>query len=68
VKRFTELLALVLLFTGVSALVEQHARNASASSVGRTATCAGAIDWSKAKRHIGRYATIKGRVASTYYA
>jgi DNA/RNA endonuclease YhcR with UshA esterase domain len=68
VKRFTALLALVLLFTGVTALVEQHGPNASASSVGPTTTCASAIDWSKAKRVVGRSATIKGPVAGTRYA
>ena len=42
--------------------------NHAASGIRATASCRGAVSWQNARRYVGRYATIKGRVAGTKYA
>ena len=39
----------------------------SATSTPSTASCAGAVNWDKASRYVGRVATVRGRVAGTRY-
>jgi hypothetical protein len=56
------------MFTAVCTVAGRRVHEASASSLRQSMSCAGAVDWSKANRVVGRQATIKGRVAGTHYA
>jgi DNA/RNA endonuclease YhcR with UshA esterase domain len=57
---------IALTFTTVG--VAQTATNHRVASHRTSASCHGAVSWQSASRYVGRYVTIKGRVAGTKYA
>lgn len=65
-RRKTTLLGAIL----VLALPAVGTANSSTTSAPqlKAASCAGAISWTRARSMVGRVATIKGRVAGTFYA
>jgi hypothetical protein len=66
-RRLIPLLVVCLvLASGATAAQARQATSSSGQSV--SASCVGAVSWQNAHRMIGRYATIKGRVAGTTYA
>ena len=62
-RRFT-----VILISMAALLLGSGAGAGSAHSTGASASCAGAVSWSRAERLVGRTATVKGLVVTTKYA
>jgi len=63
-------IALPILLLGLTAFgtAANAERTTTLTPRARAASCAGAVSWQNARRAIGRYATIRGRVAGTKYA
>jgi DNA/RNA endonuclease YhcR with UshA esterase domain len=66
-RRLTVVPILVLGLIGGSSTAQAH-KTTGTSAHAHAASCAGAVSWKNARRVIGRYATIRGRVAGTKYA
>jgi hypothetical protein len=62
------LLTVLLMTLAIGGSIAEARSTTPAVAQANSASCRGAVGWQKARRMVGRYATIRGRVAGAHYA